>query len=426
MSASCVVDNQGPCYRYWHTDVVLLGEVRDSVRLEEKTVDDFSFGHTYRLRVEVLEGFRGVGPAGSIVLIDTHSGECGFNAEVGERVFFYAQRQKDGALGASLYSQPFEHAGESLDYARSAAAGTAAARVYGDVMHRDDNVLDAGAFTPLPDVTVHVRGAGFEAKTTTDSDGHYSIRLPGTGSYEVTVVPPAGMANRLPYPGTIEIGNPQECMSAEFQLLTNGRIRGVVVDDATGRPIPNLVLRAGNGLQESKSDRSGAFDIGPLSAGVYDVKAMTGGGVTLLPGSVTVRSARPTELRPLVARLSRPLSSVTFDLKGLPGDGWIEIRDVSYGLQVGRDREATFAVERGETLEVHWGYGDDTKWATVKVNEDAVRVRLSQLPWQPTRIAAAVGRLEVLGAKTARGSAAPGARAAGGRALHAGRVSDDR
>jgi hypothetical protein len=86
-----------------------------------------------------------------------------------------------------------------------------------------------------------------------------------------------------------------------------------------------------------------------------------------------------------VARFSRPLSTVTVDLKGLPGDGWIEIRDVSYGLQVGRDREATFAIERGETLEIHWGHGDDAKWATVTVDEDVTRVRLSQLAWRPAQ-----------------------------------------
>lgn len=42
------------------------------------------------------------------------------------------------------------------------------------------------------------------------------------------------------------------------------------------------MLRAGDDLQESKTDRSGAFDIGPLSAGNYRVEAMTGGGDVLL------------------------------------------------------------------------------------------------------------------------------------------------
>jgi hypothetical protein len=67
--ATCVTDNQGPCYRYWHTDAVLLGEVRDSVQLGEQTVEGFSLCRTYRLRVEVLEGFRGVGAAGAVVFI---------------------------------------------------------------------------------------------------------------------------------------------------------------------------------------------------------------------------------------------------------------------------------------------------------------------------------------------------------------------
>jgi hypothetical protein len=383
--ASCVVDDQGPCYRYWHTDAVLLGEVRDKVLVSAQTGGSFALGHTYVLRVAVLEAFRGAGPVGSMVAIETSSGECGFDVSVGARVFFYAHRRKDGTLGASSYSRPFEVADDDLDYARSANAGTAVARVYGEVLHRDDPVVDAGSFTSLSNVTVRVRGAGFDATTTTDDEGHYSIRLPGVGRFQVTVVPPPGMADRYPFPSDIEIRNPQECRRAEFHLLTNGRIRGVVVDEATGRPIPNLVLRAGDDLQESKTDRSGAFDIGPLSAGDYTVEAMTGGGIVgLLPGAVTVRSARPTVLRPLVARLSQPLQTVTFDLMGLPGDGWIEIREVSHGLRVGRDDVATFVIARDHTVELYWRRGDgDTTRATVTIDKDVTRVTLSQLTWRP-------------------------------------------
>ena len=385
--ATCTVDDQGPCYRYWYTDAVLLGEVRDSVQVGEQTVEGFSLGRTYLHRVEVLEGFRGVGAAGTVVSIESSTGECGFHVDVGERVFFYATRQKDGTLGATMYSRRFEDAEDDLDYARSASAGTAAARVYGEVLHREDPVLDASAFTPLANIAVRVRGAGFETKTTTDEHGHYSIRLPGAGSYEITVVPPPGMAHRALASNRVTIANPQECMRAEFQLLTNGRISGTVVDEATGRPIPNLVLRAGDDLQESKTTRSGAFDIGPLSAGEYRIEAMTGGGgVLLLPGSVSVASAKPTELRPLLARLTRPLSTVTFDFRGLPGDGWVEIREVSYGLQVGQEPEATFAIERGATVELHWSSGDErTRVATVTVDEQATRVRLSQLTWRPVQ-----------------------------------------
>ena len=335
--------------------------------------------------MEVLEGFRGVGAAGEVVSIASSTGECGFHVEVGERVFFYATRRKDGTLGATMYSRRFEDAEDDLDYARSAATGTAAARVYGDVLHRDDTVVDSSPFTPLASVRVRVRGVGFDARVTTDDEGHYSIRLPGAGRYEVTVDPPPGLAQTFPSTSSITIGNPQECMLADFHLLTNGRIRGIVVDETTGRPIPNLVLRAGDDLQESKTDRSGAFDIGPLPAGEYRVEAMTGGsGVLLLPGSVYVASAKPAVLRPLLAKVARPLSTVTFDLRGLPGHGWVGIHQLSYGLQVGRTRSATFAVERGKTLELVWGADDgDTRKATVTIDDDIVRIRLSELAWRP-------------------------------------------
>lgn len=124
-------------------------------------------------------------PGESVVDINVQGGECGFDAEVGERVFFYADRQNDGAFWASL------------------------------------------------GVTVRVRGRGFDATMATDDDGHYAMRLPGTGRYDVEVVAPRGMADRDPTPTSFEIANPQECLRADFQLLTNGRIwtvRGIYAD----------------------------------------------------------------------------------------------------------------------------------------------------------------------------------------------------
>lgn len=108
-------------------------------------------------------------------------------------------------LGATIYSRRFEHTEDDLDYARSASAGTAAARVYGEVLHRDDPVLDASAFTPLANIAVRVRGAGFEARpqpmsTAADASAQQGdLRLQGPARRAVNGQPgddvPSGVAD---------------------------------------------------------------------------------------------------------------------------------------------------------------------------------------------------------------------------------------
>ncbi len=54
---------------------------------------------------------------------------------------------------------------------------------------------------------------------------------------------------------------------------------------------------------------------------------------------------------------------------------------------VGRTRSATFGVERGKTLELVRGVEDgDTKKATVTIDDDIVRIRLSELAWRPALV----------------------------------------
>jgi hypothetical protein len=376
--ASCTIDDQGPCNRYWHTEMVLLGEVTDKVLLAKELGGD-----SFRLRVAVLEGFRGVGAAERFVTIHAREGECGVTTHVGERIFIYADREKDGAFWVSMYSGPLESSDEDLAYARMASTNAASALVYGEVRHRQDPVRDASSFTSLAGVTVRVRGKDFDATTTTDAEGEYSIRLPGAGRYEVDVIAPGGMAPRERTPTRFELANNQECFHAGFQLLTNGRIRGVVLDEQTGRPVPNLVLGVSFDVQQAKTDASGGFDLGPLSQGTYRLKAATGGGATFLPGTVTVSSGQATAVEPLVVRFSRPLTSVTFDLTDLSADGWIEILSLSIAMEIGKQKEVTIALEQGVSLDLHWSTATERKTATLKVDKATSRVKLSQLKWQP-------------------------------------------
>lgn len=105
--ATCAVDNQGPCYRYWHTEMVFLGEVRERELIGRQLIDQqYVLGYNFRLRLSVLERFRGVAQADTEVVVNAYDGECGFAPAVGARVFVYANRGKEGAFWLSVYSSP--------------------------------------------------------------------------------------------------------------------------------------------------------------------------------------------------------------------------------------------------------------------------------------------------------------------------------
>jgi hypothetical protein len=185
-------------------------------------------------------------------------------------------------------------------------------------------------------------------------------------------------------PASFALRNAQDCFKRDFQLTTNGRIRGVVIDAATRRPVPNLVVSSEEHYQRSKTDRSGAFDIGPLSAGAYRLAAETGSeDPTRLMDDVAVASGRATVMRPLVVRFARPLTSVTFDLADLPGGGVIVIRAVSMYVEIGREDAVTLALEHGAELDIDWTTGEQARTVKLTVDKNQRRVKLSKLTWRP-------------------------------------------
>ena len=317
--ASCITDGQGPCYRYWNVEAVFVAKVIEMTpfRIERLDPGVVYLGGDYRLRVIVVEAFRGV-EGGATVTLFAPDGVCGgINAENGGELFVYALRNKSGELWAQGcgVSGPLERAAADLAYARSVHAQGPAAVFYGDVVQREDLTGGPADFSPMAGVRIRVRGVNFEAETETDDKGNYSLTLPGAGKYTAETMPPPGLANRFgDRPIAFELADRRACYRGDFQLQLNGRIRGRVVNDQ-GEPVSHLIVRDGAGKRSAKTDATGAFEIGPIEEGMYSISMISGSRSPRFAdaGLAAVLAGRITHLAPvtLPAGLELVMLSVT-------------------------------------------------------------------------------------------------------------------
>lgn len=114
---------------------------------------------------------------------------------------------------------------------------------------------------PVPDVTVTVSGAGFDAETVTDADGRWRLYVPEKETYELTVV-----EDTLPDGVIVEGENPQE---VEFGL--------------TGSKIINLFLGEGERVTQSFFDQLMVRVINGLNFGL--LLALAAMGASLIYGT---------------------------------------------------------------------------------------------------------------------------------------------
>ncbi len=114
---------------------------------------------------------------------------------------------------------------------------------------------------PVPDVTVTVSGAGFDAETVTDAEGRWRLYVPEKETYELTVV-----EDTLPDGVIVEGENPQE---VEFGL--------------TGSKIINLFLGEGERVTQSFFDQLMVRVINGLNFGL--LLALAAMGASLIYGT---------------------------------------------------------------------------------------------------------------------------------------------
>ena len=230
-ACSCMGPNP-PCSAVWRSEAVFVAQV---VGVEQAQMQR-------RVHLQVLESFRG---PSSIVTVVTGSGggDCGYAFQPGETYLIYAHGNKaTGVYSTGICSRTrlIGQAAEDLEYLRTTARTPSNLGLLRGVVSRTDPVYEGRSESRgVPDIRVRVAGRDASRETLTDEHGRYELQLP-PGEYEVSVDAPEGLYASIIF-RRVELRDARGCAEANVALLSDGRIRGRVVD-ARGQPVPDLPL----------------------------------------------------------------------------------------------------------------------------------------------------------------------------------------
>jgi hypothetical protein len=235
--------------------------------------------------------------------------------------------------------------------------------------------------------------SGFEAWT--DARGRYELAVPAA-KYEITALPPAGFSSRH-MQRTVELRDPRACVVADFGVLWDGRITGVV-RQSSGEPAEGVsvqvmaaesVGKSGN-IQtlRASSDPRGTFEFSEVPPGRYVVgvdltrrmDAQVVFPATFHPGSsdaalatiVQLEAGERRDLEPMTlpsARRSYRLTGTVVFEDGSPAagvfislqDGMAKWRQVAVGIKTKFDGTFAFVVHEGLSYIAHASYWDEAQ-----------------------------------------------------------------
>lgn len=299
--ASCVCLSGPPCQAYLTAAAVFSGTVTE-LSSSEMEIGEGENRWPYRrivTRFAVEQPFRGVAgkeieivvyeqvpktittPKGNLLTTWLSSGDCGYKFQQGEQYLVYAYqssvKNELTAFGCSN-TRPLAEAREDLDFLNNLTKLAPGGRVFGVVQHliRD---LRTGEFRrpPLPvaDVKVSLKGnKNFEAAT--DGEGRYEFKGLPAGNYEARLVLPEHLGMEGSDVTKVNVMD-KGCAEANFNVETNGRISGRVLD-FKGRPVPDLKVDLI--VEEKATDLRGLW-VTTDNKGRYELKGIPPGRYVL-------------------------------------------------------------------------------------------------------------------------------------------------
>ena len=395
-AGACVCQAAGPpCQNAFRVDAVFLGTVRAMSTLDGTPDSPFPRG----LVVFAIErAFRGVQDA--TVEVTTSGGDCAYAFKNGERYLVYGFRSSDGRLSTSICSRTrlAAQAADDLRFLAQLSSPAVSGHVFGVVTHwHRDLAFGESKTWPVPFVHLLLRGPGASRDAQTDEHGRYDIAGVPPGVYELQAIPPAVFSARnLQY--RINIPDSRACFAADFHVLYDGRLSGVLTSGGQPAEGVQVELISGDRLWTSaerlttKTDRDGRFEFGDLSPGRYGVGVSLRRMIEppilypkiLYPGTPTETYAAIIELgegdhvqlEPLrlpPALESHELTGVVLWPDGRPASGvtvWLDDgertdRIVASSLRTGGDGRFKFIVHAGLSYRVRALYtfsqGGDTQ-----------------------------------------------------------------
>jgi hypothetical protein len=240
-ACSCIIP--GPsCEETWQVDAVFVAQVLDIRAMPPGNPQSAPWlDMRRRVRLLVVEVFRG----GVSKEIDVYTGEgggdCGYEFRSGETYLVYGRRAANGPLTTNICSRtrPIDEAGDDLAYLRSALLRRdGLSTIFGNAIALEQDAEPGSPREPVANVHVVAESGTRRFEAWTAADGTYSMQVP-PGKYRLTVdvtMPDMFVAG---WPADVELRDPRACVEVATFVRSNGRLSARLVTH-NGDPLTHL------------------------------------------------------------------------------------------------------------------------------------------------------------------------------------------